>query len=336
VFVGILVLLGGLLGGMGCNGAGGVEDDVSDAPEAVQQEVEGSLRARIEAIHSDMPREGSDRFARPSADELAQWRTLIDTLAASDTAAARSLIAEQFPSYALIAFTDTLTSDTYYLLQEAPTVETGWGTVVMNPDPDRNLAVQVPHPQFELNTHVEGADLFRRAGARVLVMAGTHRCANRAASSCDGRTGVCGPLQAYRESDMAHIVEAPFQVTHEAMVDRHPEITAFSLHGTGRDNCETVFLSSGVADDTPEPVRALRQALVERGVRASIPQTSSCPLVGSTNVQGRYTNGSPTPCTQEASGATGRFIHVEQRREFRASPDRYEALIDAVIATFGP
>jgi hypothetical protein len=95
-----------------------------------------------------------------------------------------------------------------------------------------------------------------------------------------------------------------------------------------------VFLTSGVEDDTPAPVEDLRQALVERGVRAGVPGTSSCPLVGSTNVQGRYTNGVGAPCTEAAGAATGTFIHVEQRLDFRQSPDRYQALIDAVNATF--
>jgi hypothetical protein len=133
---------------------------------------------------------------------------------------------------------------------------------------------------------------------------------------------------------MAHVTDAPFQVTHAAFVDRDPEITAFSLHGNGQDRCETVFLSSGVEDDTPQPVRDLRQALLERGVRASVPGTSSCPLVGSTNVQGRYTNGSSEPCRQAASSATGTFIHVEQKLDFRQSEANYGALIDAVKATF--
>jgi hypothetical protein len=117
-------------------------------------------------------------------------------------------------------------------------------------------------------------------------------------------------------------------------VDRYPGLTALSLHGNGQESCETVFLTSGVADDTPASVRALREALVERGVQAGLPGTSSCPLVGSTNVQGRYMNGADRPCTEAATSATGTFIHLEQRLGFRQSPDRYTALIEAVKATF--
>jgi hypothetical protein len=51
-------------------------------------------------------------------------------------------------------------------------------------------------------------------------------------------------------------------------------------------------------------------------------------------VQGRLLNGSAQPCTEAASQATGTFIHVEQRRAFRADPDAYGALIEAIKATF--
>ena len=37
-------------------------------------------------------------------------------------------------------------------------------------------------------------------------------------------------------------------------------------------------------------------------------------MIGTTNTQGRYINGEATPCTDAASAATGRFIHLEQER----------------------
>ena len=329
----VLLVLGAGVLLNGCNDVGSESPEPGPAP-TVDRRVAADLETRIESIQSDMPREGSNGFVQPSTGDLEHWRTLIESLIDDDTTEVRSLIDDHFPSYALIHFTDTTTGHTYRLVQEAPSVEVGWGTVVVNAAPERNVAVEVPHPSFDLETHREGANLFRKTGARVLIVAGTHRCANRAASSCSGTTGVCGADGPYRQSDMAHVIDAPFQVTHEAFVDRYPRITAFSLHGNGQDRCETVFLSSGVEDDTPQPVRDLRQALLERGVRASVPGTSSCPLVGSTNVQGRYTNGSPEPCRQAASSATGTFIHVEQKLDFRQSEANYGALIDAVKATF--
>jgi hypothetical protein len=62
---------------------------------------------------------------------------------------------------------------------------------------------------------------------------------------------------------------------------------------------------------------------------------SSCPLIGSTNVQGRFTNGSTDPCLIPATGNSGYFIHVEQHREVREDPGEYAKLIHAVNQAIG-
>lgn len=315
-----------------CNG-NGPQASEEDAPAAVNRYVEGNLTARIQSVQKSMPRRGSEGFESPTSEELDQWRTLIDTLIEADTTAADSLVEEHFPSYAVIRFTDVETEQRYLLLQEAPSVEKGWGLVVVNTDPARNLAIEVPHPVFDLDTDREGSDAFRRTDARVLIVAGTHRCSNREASPCDGTSGVCDDGN-YHVSDMAHYTEAPFQVTHEVFTQRFPDMVAVNLHGNGRDNCEDVFLSNGVNDTTHVSLRKLESALTERGVRVGRPGNSSCPLVGSTNVQGRFTNGSSNPCTEEASSPEGTFIHVEQRRAFREDPDAYDALIQSLNAVF--
>jgi hypothetical protein len=319
-----------------------VADDAESAPsssaqarpQAVDRVVTASLRERIQAIYDAMPRRDSEAFVVPSAEQQTQWRALLDALVDNDTTAARARIDASFPSYALIRFTDTGTDRRYWLLQEAPTVEAGWGTVVIDPSPVRNLAVEAPHPYYDIDTYAQGIDLFLETGARAFIMAGTSRCANRNPSGCDGETTVCN--NSYPVSDVAHATETPFQVTHEALADTFSEMVALNLHGNGRPDCETVFLSSGVWDDTTDTVTALRDALLDRDVDAADPMSSACPLVGGTNVQGRYTNGSATPCTQEATDANGRFIHLEQQRGFRESPAQYAALIEAVNATFAP
>ena len=290
----------------------------------------GDLRRRIAAIQDDMPPAGSNGFVVPTPTERSDWKRLIGFLLDGNIEAVRSIIEQQFPSYALIHFTDTGTDQPVWLLQERPPIERGWGAVVVNPSADRDLVVEVPHPVFDLDTHTQGADLFRETGARVLLLAGTSRCANEAPSPCDGQSSVCGTFGPYRVSDMAHVTNAPFQAAHEVFTDRFPAATVLNLHGNGNSSCETVFLSDGVANETSSAVEDLRQALQDRGVEAGHPGTSMCPLEGTTNVQGRHTNGSTVPCTEPATSAAETFIHVEQRRDFRGSPDRYQALIDAV------
>jgi len=307
---------------------------VQARPRAVDRVVTGSLRERIQSTYDAMPRRNSEAFAVPTAEEHAQWRTLLAALIDTDTTAARALIDASFPSYALIRFTDTATDRRYWLLQEVPTVETGWGTVVIDSSPVRDLAVEVPHPYYDINTYAQGIDLFLETGARAFLMAGASRCANRELSGCDGETTVCNGD--YPVSDVAHAVRTPFQKAHEALTDAFPDMVALNLHGNGLSDCETVFLSSGVWDDTTDSVIALRDALRDRDVEAADPMSSSCPLVGGTNVQGRYTNGAPSPCTQAAAAATGQFVHLEQQPFFREEPAQYAALIAAVNAVFPP
>lgn len=288
--------------------------------------VTGSFRERINALQDGMPRKKSNGFEVPTKTDLARWRGLVDSLLNGEVSLAKSLVEEHFPSYALLCFTDTATDHAYLLLQELPSTLKGWGAVVLNLAPDRDLAIEVPHPVYDVNTHMEGADLFQKTGARVLIMAGTDRRANSAPSPCNGSK---------QQSDMAHVIESPFQVTHEAFTDRFLSVTTLSLHGYGdhrKSSCETVFFSGGVKREIPQSVRNLREALQERGVEVGIPDgTSSCTLVGSKNVQGRYTNGSSQPCKEAATSATGRFIHIEQCREFR---EEYDPLINAVKAAF--
>ena len=325
----LLLLLGVLVGCGGEQSVGSEEDSLSSWT------VTGDLRARVDAVQDAMPRRGEEGFDPPGDTELTHWRDLVRALLKGDTTTARSLAADHVPSYKVISFTDTTSQQTYFLLQEAPSVERGWGSVLVNPDPRRHLAVEVPHPVFDLDTYQQGVNLFLQSGARLLLMAGTHRCSNQAPSPCDGQTSVCNSGQ-YHISDMAHVAEAPFQVTHEVMTNQWPKMTSLSLHGNGNDNCETVFLGGGVPKESPPVIDDLAQTLSDRGVEVGVPGASACPLVGSTNVQGRYTNGVSSPCTEAASETDGRFIHIEQRRSFRGSAAKYEQLIQSVNATFDP
>ncbi len=118
---------------------------------------------------------------------------------------------------------------------------------------------------------------------------------------------------------MAHAVQTPFQIFHETVTRLAPTIYAISLHGQSSERCEDVFLSNGHRTDAKPILANLKSLLLDEGgmTVAMINDGSQCPFVGSTNVQGRFTNGSETPCTTPASSVTGRFIHIEQHRIVR-------------------
>lgn len=298
-------------------------------------ESSGDLLTAIAQIRTDMPKSGSEGFVPPTTGQLAPWRTVIEAMWNRQWDTASNLVAASFPSYDLIRFTDTGYSNrVYYLLRELVPVTNGWGTVIVNPGFERDLAIEVPHPVYDLATANEGADMFRRTGARVFVMAGTHRCADAAVSPCDGTSTACGD-GVYHISDMAHYLPTCFQTTHEFAASHSPALYAVSVHGHADAACPDIFLSNGRGTNTTALLAAIKASVLAAGgltVAEAGDGSSACTLTGGTNVQGRFTNGSPEPCSQPAPTATGHFIHIEQRSLVRTNFVEYSKLIAALNA----
>jgi hypothetical protein len=297
----------------------------------------GDLLVEIGGIRDAMPGRESQGFDLPSPAELDDWRAVAGALLTHDFSAADSLVGADLSDYELVEFLDTgFQNRTYYLLREKLPVSRGWGTYMVNPVYDRSIMVQVPHPAYDLNTYEEGADLFRRTGSRFFLMAGTHRCASDVTSPCSGTTSACGD-GTYHVSDVAHYTDSPFQAVHEVLDAGVRHLYVISLHGNGRSSCEDIFLSNGHASGSSALLYSLKNAvLAAGGLTVGVAgDGSSCPLIGSTNVQGRVTNGSTDPCVTAASGNGGYFIHIEQHREVRENAGEYGKLIDAVNQTIG-
>lgn len=244
--------------------------------------------------------------------------------------------------YRVVRFADTGAGSREVLLLEERTPTTkGWGTFVFDPAPLRDLVVEASHARYDVDTESQALTLFRRLRARAYVLAGTHRCASAERTPCDGTTDVCGTTH-YRVSDPAHFTDGPFQAAHEALAALWPASLSFSVHGHSSSSCEDVFLSSGVGADPGPLVPALRERLFAEGgltVGAAGIPGSSCSLTGGTNVQGRFSNGSSTPCTKAATAASGRFLHAEQSREVRTDAALTEKLaraLEAVLPAPGP
>lgn len=302
----------------------------------------GDLAARVREIASRMPGSGSEGFAKPSAAELAGFRQLVLKAASGDAAGAAAHAEAAGLPYRVVRFTDTgAASREVLLLEERTPLTKGWGTLVFDPAPLRDLVVEAPHARYDLDTENQAFTLFRRLRARAYVLTGTHRCANAERTPCDGTTDACGTTY-YRVSDPAHFTAGPFEAAHEALASLWPASVSFSVHGHSDSACEDVFLSSGVGADPGPLVPALRERLLAEGgftVGAAGVGGSSCTLTGGTNVQGRFTNGSAAPCTQAATSAGGRFLHAEQSRAMRTDAALTEKLarsLEAVLPALGP
>jgi hypothetical protein len=200
---------------------------------------------------------------------------------------------------------------------------------------------QAPHPLADHGTLEQAVSLFGE-GARALLVAGSHRCANSTTSTCDGGGAACeettpGP----RVSDSAHHTDTAFQAIHRTLVAEEPDLLTVGLHTFEQPG---ISLSDGTtgAVSTDAPVARLggvvQQVLPETRItycNAISDRLHAERACGEANVQGRFVNGSPSACKTAADPgeATGRYLQVTQGPDVRQhGPELIEALARAFRA----
>ena len=187
-------------------------------------------------------------------------------------------------------FVDPVTHRPYTLIQNAPGTDRAWGLYLIDRSAPPSLAVEVPHPAFDLHSELFGLDLFRQTPGAVLIMAGAHRRA-------DGN-----------RADVAHDPDSMFQVMASNLVGRGlPQV---QLHGF--DNASApgydIVLSTG-ATAAGNPALRLGKGLRAVGLATCEAWAQVCAgLEGNTNVQGQLAKTSGTV-----------FLHVEMSRTVRDS-----------------
>ncbi len=303
----------------------------------------GDLELEIGSIVDQMPGPESDGMVVPNDAQLAAWQTLIEATAIGDLNAACGVIdANGFP-YRIVRYRDTRNGGRiYWMLKENSPTSVGWGTyVISTSDSARDLVVEVPHPGCEWRTEEQGVGVFRQLSARALLVAGTHRCANTTYSPCDGVTTFCGIEEPHRTSDVAHATQSMFDATHRTLVAPGSDVVAIQLHGCSEPTCPDLFISNAtcVPGDIASQLYARAAALCS-GFSVDVADcvAPECFFVGTSNVQGRFSNGiywSPDfdACTQTAPGPADpeQFLHLEQSPALRQD---YECLVAALRAVF--
>ncbi|MEQ9265852.1 MAG: lamin tail domain-containing protein [Balneolaceae bacterium] len=307
-------------------------------PSGVQSQItseNGNLMGEFISYEENlMPNEDSEAFVVPDSISLKRWKRMMDLFVAGSYSSAEDSLSTHFSSYEMVLLTDTSFANAqYYLIREPNPVTRGWGLYVSNPSYQRDLIVAVPHPLHDSFTPQQGVNMFRYLGGRVLAMAGTHRCANDEASFSDGTTKVCSDTdtsEKYKVSDMAHYDSTAFQIAHESIKELSTNVYAINLHGHANSSCEDVFLSSGRSDDPQTSLQSVRDSLIALNVDAAMTgDGSSCTLAGTTNVQGRFINGSTNPADDQPESNTGFFFHVEQSQLIRRQMAQYKFVIEA-------
>lgn len=313
------------------------------ANASAQVEMTGDLTDHIDTIIADMPStvDGGD-YLQPNLASRTAWRGIVDHILVGEYADAHTEALTR--GYQVVLFTDTEGDDPllHVVLERTPESTTRyWGTYVFNPSPLRpHLVIQCPHPRYDSNTGYQGIRIYQYARAKAYFVSGTHRCNGLSFSPCDGTTTACsGSNEAYRYSDMAHVVDSAFQVTTEAMFDADAALLVIQPHGFSQGTGDPDLIMSNGTRTTPtgtDFVVAIRDAIqaIDGTLTAKVGHVdlSWTELLGTTNTQGRFINGGADPCGTNAFSATGNFVHIEQARiGLRDTPQNWMKLAQAVV-----
>ncbi|MGW5722105.1 hypothetical protein ACWEVP_38450 [Amycolatopsis sp. NPDC003865] len=203
---------------------------------------------------------------------------------------------------------DPATGRPYTIAVNEPGTERAWGMYVIDRSAPPSLAVEVPHPAFDLRTELFGVDLFRRTPGAVLLVAGAHRKADDS------------------KADVAHEEDSVFHVVASALAGRG--LAQVQLHGFHDENLPStdIVLSSG-ASVAGDAARRTATRLTADGFAVCRAWEERCgALEGTKNVQGKLAAADDTV-----------FLHVEMSRTVRESPGRradvVRALTEAELTT---
>ncbi|MEW6338273.1 MAG: hypothetical protein AB1625_12855 [Acidobacteriota bacterium] len=283
----------------------------------------------------DHMREADDGFVKPSAQQLSDLAWVMGAMLAGQTSPA---LPESLRGIMSIGpFVDGGNGRTYALLMEVADgdgdgmVDRGFGTFLVDHAASRELSIAIPHPIYDLDTRVQGIEVFRAVGARSLLMAGTHRNASARASACQ---------PSYQESDAAHNADLMFLAGTQALIAHYGgrQWHQIQFHGLGSSPCpETdVFVSHGeyrVPPAAADIVHTLRaRVLADHPTWRITLDGGSCTHDGGSNVAGRLIGGVALDrvCSDDPASRVETFIHIEQKAGFRGSAD----WIPAILATW--
>jgi hypothetical protein len=312
-----------------------VEDPIEEEPTNPYSPLDfftRNLRIDIEAknITSD-----STVFDVPTAYRSDRWAAIVDDILAGDWTGALTL--SMGISLTIYAVHDSFSGRDYIVVHDE---HHGEGIYVFDPVTTSGLVVEVPYPLTDAGTLAQGIQLLRGAYGRALLIAGATRCTEMSTVICDGTTVACGSAESFRESDAAHNPNLIFHRVHDELRTELTASVSVQLQGQSDASGAHAILSDGTTfDGTSTTVHsiALRDALKTElptwvsdfyscNDPADSDYTSACQT---TNVQGRLTNGSTSPCGTAASSSSDRFIVLEQSTEMR-DETRFDELVNAV------
>ncbi|GAB3888986.1 hypothetical protein GCM10029964_057620 [Kibdelosporangium lantanae] len=197
---------------------------------------------------------------------------------------------------------DPVTGRPYTLVRNEAGTDRAWGMYLVDRSGPPSLAVEVPHPAFDLRTELYGVDLFRRVPGAVLMIAGAHRRAD------DDR------------ADVAHEADSVFHVLATYLAGRG--LPQLQFHGFDDASAPgyDIVLSTGSSQSSGTEVR-VGTGFDRAGFTVCRAWQQACAgLEAETNVQG-----------QLARTAGTVFVHVEMSRTVRNNDPARARVVKALV-----
>lgn len=306
----------------------------------------------VECVTSYMAPEGSNAYITPTLGIRNDWRTLVaDLVSITDINECSSITVpnDLDDTYAVFPFVDAYTGQAYCVAMEVAdandngVVDYGWGTLIVNPQPDRYLSIDVPHPIEDNKTNLEGIQIFQGVGAHTFLMAGSNRYANTAESPCQSGEFI---------SDVAHCTDNLFfpavveiDEFHTANSSSHTSIQFHGMADGPESGCPDVNVyithGSSAAPQSTDAIVTLRDNLrdLQPTWAVAVPGESGLPCGknGTDNVEGRYLNSGSeaAACGSDVNSYNGKFIHIEQHPDSSLTSYRSPSIwIEALKETF--
>ena len=269
-----------------------------------------TLDSLVTCVRTQMPQSGSNGYVAPTPTQRADWRTVVNQMlqGSCDFPVPGSLNGIARVS----TFTDTGNGRSYCLLMEVLDrngngfVDHGFGTFIVYNNATRQLSHQAVHPIADSTTETQAVTVFKDTDSRSFVMAGAHRDANAAASTC---------RPSHPESDASHNSNTMVQATNEALLAYYGATPWFAIqwHGMAASTCPNtnVYPSHG-RDVTPAPTDKI--AVLRGNLRVHHP-TWDVDLPGSGSCSPTVT--APRPRRKSSSRGCARRASPSRRGQAR-------------------
>jgi hypothetical protein len=294
-----------------------------------------TLTDLVRCIVRQMPGADSGGFVAPTASQQADWRQVVSQmlLGLCDFGLPSSLSEPM----RVRSFVDSGDGKRYCVLMEVADldlngrVDRGWGTFIVDPAATRELSQQAAHPISDSDTETEAALVFQATDSRSYLLCGAHRRADPGAGGC---VPSHGPADcAHSTATMFYATAVALDVFYNARSIPHAQI---QWHGMASTTCPSVgaYMSQGTSSvpAADAKISELARRLVSYNPAWDVGLTGAglCRLNATDNVEGRYLNGvaRASICSADAAVASGRFIHIEQRLDYRVAARWTSAILD--------